>query len=445
MEFDPLKTRDPGRGLPHANSYWVATAGPEPEDEGPLAGDIEVEVAVVGGGYAGLSCALHLARAGVSVAVLEANRFGWGCSGRNGSFARWSLGRMGYAGWVERWGAEAARALFAEAAAGQATVRALIRDGGLDCDVVEGGYLKLAHRESRIATLRREMAVIRDVYGATVDLLDSAVIAEQHFRGTEAHAALRFPDAIGLHPLKYAQGLLRMVRAAGAAAHPASPVTGVRKDGDRRVVDTPGGRVRAKQVALAVNGYGPEMHAATRGRILPVLSDIVVTRPMTAAEKSEANLVTEHMMSDTRELLNYFRRLPDDRIMLGCRGPLRPTRAALEAHRDELLATIHRKFPALRAITAEYFWGGWVAITLDAMPHVTSPEDDPRLHYAMGFNGTGVSAATQAGRRMAERIMGQDNVHPALRGPIPRMPFAAFRRIGQAAMFRWLRWRDERD
>ncbi len=444
MEFDPLKTRNPGRGLPHTDSYWAATAGPEPEDDGPLAGEIEVEVAVVGGGYTGLSCAIHLARQGVAVAVLEANRAGWGCSGRNGSFARWSLGRLGYADWVDRWGAEAARALFAEAAAGQATVRELIRDGAIDCDIVEGGYLKLAHRPSRIARLRRELAAIRDVYGASVELLDAETIAAEHFRGTEAYAALRFPDAIGLHPLKYAHGLLRMVRAVGARVHCASPVTGIRRDGAARILETPGGRVRAGQVALAVNGYGPELHPATRGRILPVLSNIVVTRAMRADEKAEANLVTAHMMSDTRELLNYFRRLPDNRIMLGCRGPLRPTPAAMDAHRAELLATIRRKFPALHSITADYFWGGWVAITLDSMPHIAQADDDSKLHYAMGFNGTGVSAATQAGRRMAERLTGRDNVHPALRGAIPRMPFAAFRRLGQAAMFRWLRWRDER-
>ena len=289
------------------------------------------------------------------------------------------------------------------------------------------------------------MAVIRDTYGGTAEWLDADAIAADHFNGTEAFAALRFPDAVGLHPLKYVQGLLRMTRATGATAHSASPVTAVRRDGDARILETPGGCVRAKQVALAVNGYGVELDRATRGRILPVLSDIVVTRPMTPAEKAEAKFVTSHMMSDTRELLNYFRRLPDDRILLGSRGPLRPTRSALDRHREELLATIRRKFPALRDITAEYFWGGWVAITLDSMPHVASAEDDPQLHYAMGFNGTGVSAATQAGRRMAERVLGGDNVHPALRGPIPRMPFAAFRRVGQAAMVQLLRWRDERD
>lgn len=444
MEFDPLKRRDPGRGLAHVPSYWAATAGAAPPDDGPVAGDIEVEVAVVGGGYAGLSCGYHLARAGVKVAVIEANRFGWGCSGRNGSFARRSLGRHGYAGWIERWGVEAARALYAEATAGQDTVRDLIAGGAIDCDPVEGGYLKLAHRESRVAGLEREFSALHDVFGVPAGMLHRDSIAADHFRGEEAFAALRLPDALGLHPLKFTHGLLRLARDAGAAAHPASPVSAIRRDGDARILETPGGRVRAGKVALALNGYGPEFHASTRGRILPVLSDIVVTRPMTADEKAEANLVTSHMMSDTRELLNYFRRLPDDRIMLGSRGPLRPTKRALDAHRAELLATIRRKFPALREITADYFWGGWVAITLDGMPHIATAEDDARLHYAMGFNGTGVSAATQAGRRMAGAMMGDAQIQPALSGAIPRMPFAAFRRLGQAAAFHWLRWRDER-
>ncbi len=286
---------------------------------------------------------------------------------------------------------------------------------------------------------------MRELYGADVELLDQDRIAADHFRGTEAYGALRFADAVGVHPLKFTYGLLRIARGAGAEAHPASPVRDICRDGDARIVVTPTGRVRARDVVLAVNGYGAEMHAATRGRILPVLSNIVVTRPMTPEEKEEANLFTSHMMSDTRELLNYFRRLPDDRIMLGSRGPLRPTLAAMERHRAELLATIRRKFPALHGISDEYFWGGWVAITMDAMPHVASPVNDGRIHYAMGFNGTGVSAATQAGRRLAERLTGGGAIHPALAGPIPRIPFSPFRRIGQSLMFSWLRWRDERD
>ena len=445
MEFDPLKTRDPGRGLPHAPSYWAATAGEAPADDGSLDGDIEADVAVVGGGYTGLSCAYHLAKTGVKVALLEANRPGWGCSGRNGSFSHASLGRRSYGDWIKRWGVDAARALYAEGLAGYTTVRELIAEGNIACDVTEGGYMKIAHRESRVAGLRDDLAVLRDTYRANVEMLDGDAVAADHCRGQEAFAALRHADAIGLHPLKYAHGLLRMAREAGAAVHSECPVGEIRRQGKVRVLVTPGGQVRVREVVLAVNGYGPEQNRATAGRLLPVLSNIVVTRPMTSEEKAEANLVTSHMMSDTRKLLNYYRRLPDDRIMLGNRGPLRPTQAAMDGHRAELLGTIRRKFPALHAITGDYFWGGWVAITMDSMPHIASAADDAKLHYAMGYNGSGVSAASHAGRRLAERLTGEDRVHPAVSTPLPRIPFAAFRRLGQAAMFRWYNWRDEQD
>ncbi|MDH3228736.1 MAG: FAD-binding oxidoreductase [Alphaproteobacteria bacterium] len=445
MEFDPLKSAHPGQGLAHPESYWAATAGTVPSGDGAVAGDIEAEIAIVGGGYTGLSCAYHLARNyGARPVVLEANRAGWGCSGRNGSFVRPGIGRRKYHQWVEDWGVDAARALFAEALAGVGTVRGLIRDGNIECDVQSDGWLKIAHRQSRVADLERDRQVLNDLFGFKAELLDPEAIAAGHFRGKEAWGALRAGGSFGMHPLKLANGIARMAQEAGAVLHEGSPVTDMTRDGGMHVLTTPGGRVRARIVVLAVNGYGPELHRATRGRVLPVLSNIVVTRPMTAAEKQDANFVTSDVMFDTRTLLNYFRLLPDDRILLGNRGPLRDAPATQARHRDELLAAIHRKFPALRAITADYFWGGWVAVSLDSMPHVTTAEDDPSLFYGMGYCGTGVSAAIQMGRRLAERIGGGAALLPVLDTVLPRMPLAAFRRLGQAAMFRWFRWRDER-
>lgn len=445
MSFDPLTSAHPGAGEAHPDSYWAATAGPTPPGDGPIAGDLETEIAIVGGGYTGLSCAYHLARDfGARPLLLEANRAGWGCSGRNGSFVRPGIGRRKYHQWVENWGVEGARVLFAEAMAAVATVRGLIRDGAIDCDVQPDGWLKIAHRQSRVAELERDRKNLAELFGLEAELLDPDAIAAAHFRGTEGFGALRAGDSFGMHPLKLANGIARMAREAGAVLHDGSPVTAIARDGDGHLLTTPGGRVRARIVVLAVNGYGPELHPATRGRVLPVLSNIVVTRSMTAAEKAEANFVTSDVMFDTRTLLNYFRRLPDDRILLGNRGPLRDVPATQGRHREALLATIHRKFPALRDITADYFWGGWVAVSLDSMPHVTCAEDDPSLFYAMGYCGTGVSAAVQAGRRLAERIGGGKALLPALDKALPRMPFAAFRRLGQAALFRWYRWRDER-
>ena len=445
MTYDPLKAPHPGQGLAHDQSYWTATAGPEPPDDGPLPGDRETDIAIIGGGYTGLSCAYHLARRfGARPLVLEANRCGWGCSGRNGSFARPALGRLKYTDWIVRWGGAKARALFSESLEALETVRGLIREGGIDCDVQPEGCLKIAHRESRVQLLERDHRVLAETFGYPSELLDRAALASNHFRGEEAYAALRLPDSFALHPLKLVQGLLVMARDAGAVVHGASPVTAWRKDGAHHVLKTPGGDVRAGAVVLATNGYGPEhLHPVLRSRLLPVLSNIVVTRPMTADEKSACNLVTTDVMFDTRNMLNYFRRLPDDRMLLGNRGPVTADETVMAAHRNVLLDNLKRKFPPLENITADYFWGGWVAISRDFMPHVHHAEDDPSVHYALGYCGSGVSAALHAGRRLAERIAGLGEVFEVLDTPLPRIPFGAFRRLAQRMMFQWYQYRDE--
>jgi taurine dehydrogenase large subunit len=445
VTYDPLKAPHPGQGLAHDESYWTATAGPEPADDGPLTGDRETDVAIVGGGYTGLSCAYHLARHfGTRPVVLEANRCGWGCSGRNGSFARPALGRLKYTQWIERWGEAKARALFAESLEALETVRGLIREGGVDCDVQPEGCLKIAHRESRVRQLERDHRVLVESLGYPSELLDAKAIQSGHFRGEEAYAALRLPDSFALHPLKLVQGLLVMARNAGAVVHGASPVTAWRKDGAHHVLKTPGGDVRAGTVVLATNGYGPEhLHPVLRSRLLPVLSNIVVTRPMTAEEKSACNLVTTDVMFDTRNMLNYFRRLPDDRMLLGNRGPIGADESVMTAHRNVLLDNLKRKFPPLENITADYFWGGWVAVSRDFMPHVHHAQDDPSVQYALGYCGSGVSAALHAGRRLAERIAGRAEVFEVLDTPLPRIPFGAFRRLAQRMMFQWYQYRDE--
>ncbi len=151
--YDPLTAPGPGEGLAHAPSYWAATADAPPPDEGPLSADREVEVAVVGAGYTGLACAYHLARDhGVPVAVLEANRIGWGCSGRNGSFARAAYGRLAHRGWIDRFGIDRARAMLDEAREGLDHLRMLIARHDIACDLRHGAT-------SRLPPCRRSQAM----------------------------------------------------------------------------------------------------------------------------------------------------------------------------------------------------------------------------------------------------------------------------------------------
>jgi len=445
---DPLLARHPGAGCQGAPTYWQATAGPPPEDDGALSEATACDVAIIGGGYTGLSCAHFLAsRFGFRPLVMEAHTPGWGCSGRNGSFARPAVGRLPFTEWVTRWGETGARALFNEALRALDTVRELIDEGGIDCDRMPDGWLKLAHRPSRIAALEKEHTLLKEVFGYETRLIGAETLALEHFRGAESYGALRSDNAFAMHPLKLAYGLVRLARRSGARIHSASPVLGLAKDGGWHVLETSAGTVRARHVVVASNGYTLELaFPFLRGRLLPVLSNIVVTRPMTAQERSEGNFFTTDAMCDTRTMLYYFRRLPDNRILLGGKGPPRDKPLAMEAHKRHLLEVVSRKFPFLEQPTADYFWGGWVALSYDAMPHVATAEDDPTLHYALGYMGSGVSFSLHAGRHIAERIGGAPRELPApIPAGLPRFPLAAFRRTGQRMMMRWYGLRDRRD
>lgn len=444
--LDPLQLRRPTFGEPMPHTYWEATAGPAPADDGVLTSDADCDVAVIGGGYTGLSCAYHLRKLGAgSVMVLEANRAGWGCSGRNGSFARPAIGRVPYTKWQSRWGDETARAMFAEALAALRTTDELITEAGIQCDRMPDGWLKIAHRPEAVNNLRREADVLREAFAQEVEFLDSERLAAEHVRGREAFGALRWSDSFAMHPLKLSHGLLRAAREKGAGIFSGTPAFKLDKERDKHVITTHAGRVRARHVVMATNGYTVDrLFSRLRGRLLPVLSNIVVTQPLSTAELDEGNFRTTDCMSDTRALLYYFRRLPDNRILMGGKGPVRCTSAGMLAHQQELLQVVRRKFPFVGEPRADYFWGGWVALTLDSIPHVTTAEDDPTFHYALGYVGSGVSCSIHAGRHIAERIAGRAPRLPdPLSAPLKRFPFAAFRRLGQAAAMRWHAYRDE--
>lgn len=443
---DPLRGDHPGQGLPHPASYWAAVSGPPPEDDGPLAGDRDVDVAVIGAGYTGLSAACHLARRhGTRALVLEANRAGFGGSGRNGGFARPVFGRLRPGAMIAAFGLETARAVFAEGRAALDTIRGLLAEG-IDADASAEGHLKVAHRASRVPDLEEDARVLRERYGYPAEVLSGEAVRRHHLGGPQSHGGLLQKDAIGLNPLKLAFGLLRLARGAGATVCSASPVTGWTREGGRHLLRTPGGAVRAREVVIATNGYTPEgLHPATDGALLPVLSHIIVTRPMTPAEKAEAAFHTSHVLTDTRNLLFYFRRLPDDRILFGGRGQATDSPESRAAQRAYLLAELKRKCPALGSITVDYDWCGWVCVTWDKMPHVHHAADDPSVSYALGYQGSGVAAAVHAGRLLADRLGGKPLPPvPPILSPVPRFPFAALRRVGQRVMVAWYQLRDER-
>jgi glycine/D-amino acid oxidase-like deaminating enzyme len=242
--YDPLVAADPGAGRAYAPSYWVATAGEPPEDDGPVTGDIDADVVVIGSGATGISTALYLAQEhGVRAVVLEANQASWGCSSRSGGQGQNASGRLKRSQWIERWGLDVARRLDAEIRTGFENFRQLTRE--IACDARDGGHLYLAHRAKRLPALRREAELMRDTFGYATRMMSAEEVRRDYCDEREAAGAMFEPEGVGIHPLKFTYGLIRKARSLGARLHTASPVQGWRTEGGVHHLRTPGGTVRA--------------------------------------------------------------------------------------------------------------------------------------------------------------------------------------------------------
>jgi taurine dehydrogenase large subunit len=446
--YDPLVSAGPGHNQDFAPTYWASTAGSPPPDDGPVRGDIDVDVAVIGGGYTGLATAFFLAKEhGIRATVLEANRLGWGCSGRNGGQSQNSGGRLSRSQWVARWGVDLARRMHDECTTAYRTLETLIHDHGIDCEPQPGGHLYIAHREKHLRKLEAEARVRAKLFGYRCEILDAETVRRAYVGDCEAVGAMHEPDGMGVHPLKLVFGCVNLVREFHARVHPASPVLQWESRGGSHYLRTPGGTVRARAVAIATGAYTARtLHPSLADRYFPVLSNSMVTRPLLARELEACNWLTKQVITDTRTLRFYYRRLPDDRLQIGSRSAITGRDAPRRRHLDVLINGLHRKFPALRGIDIDFSWWGWVDVSHDMMPRIFQPDPMQDVFYALGYGGNGVSFSFQAGRRMAEKIAGKTDSHdlPILSSALPGHALAPFRRIGQSLLYHYYYYlRDE--
>jgi glycine/D-amino acid oxidase-like deaminating enzyme len=416
-------------------SLWADTAEPAPPTTA-LQASASADVAIVGGGYTGLSAALRLAEGGAGVLVLEAGAIGGLASGLNGGQVIPGL-KQDPEEIVALFGHERGERLIEFVGRTADIVFDLIARHQIPCNATRFGWIQAAHSPDALTIIRRRVEQWQR-RGAPLEMTDRASTAAMI--GSDAYFGAGIDRRAGnLQPLSYARGIARAAIAAGARLHTDTRAVAIARDRGRWNVTTAGGAVvNAERVLLCTNGYTDNLWPALRRTVIAANSFQIATPPL-PDDLRRAILPGGHAVSDTRRLLRYFRRDVSGRFLMGGRGPFRDPRGPEDfAH---LQAAMIDVFPALRDIEPELCWGGRVALTRDHLPHLHEPANG--VTAFLGYNGRGVGLATAAGLALGDHLLRpHEHTFPFPATRIQPIPFHGLKRLYVATVVAYYRFRD---
>jgi len=430
------------------DSYWEASADPLGLDTPPLKGEAHCEVAVIGAGFTGLSAALELAEGGVDVRVLEAGRVGWGASGRNGGFACIGSHKLSYPTMIRRYGLAATQQYYETMRQSVALVRDNLDRFGIDAWASGDGEVTLAHLPSRVAELREEQEFLATTFGDKTEFLPKEELVARGLDGPGFYAGLKGGVGFGVHPLNYVRGLGRAAAQAGARIHGGSRLVRWEETPEGHRLHTPEGLLTARQVIVATNGYTPEdVSRRHAGRLMPALSSIIVTRPLSDEERRAQGWTSPLMAYDSRRLLHYFRLLPNGRFLFGGRGGTDASDPGGAAYQAVLTRSFHDLFPAWRNVEITHYWRGFVCLAHDLVPYVGALDDKRTVWTAIAYHGNGVAMGSWSGRAVARLLTKKatrEELSPVLTRRLSRFPLPAFRPLYLKGAYVWYGWEDSR-
>jgi glycine/D-amino acid oxidase-like deaminating enzyme len=402
-------------------NYWLETlpqrvegsAAPLPET---------ADVVVVGSGFCGLSAARVLAKRGARVAVLEAETIGWGASCRNGGMVLTGL-KLPVTTLLARYGRETTRQMYAASLESIALVEQIVREESIDCAFSRCGHLEVACKPSHFSAYAASAERIRTEFNHELRVIPKSELRREI--GSDIYyGGLVDESSAGLNPAQYVMGLAQAAGRGGACLYEHTRVNNITPEitHARRQfrISTSRGSLLAREVLLATGAYTTSTTPALRKKVIPIGSYIIAT------ETLPVDLVRElsprnRMIYDSRHFLHYYRLTPDNRMLFGGRAAFFPESESTVRQSAELLRRgMIQVYPQLRDTNVEFVWGGTLDFAFDVMPHAGAIED---MHFAVGFAGHGVAAATWMGAKLAGVICGDANDNPFSRIPFPAAPF----------------------
>jgi glycine/D-amino acid oxidase-like deaminating enzyme len=418
-------------------SYWEAATDDLGVAARPLSKNERCEVAIIGGGYTGLSAAYHLCKNHhIDARVVEAGHIGWGASGRNAGFCGVGGTSLSLKQMLDKFGLDETRSFYRSQTDGVELVRQLIATEKIDAQTQGEAELEVAPSPKAFAGLIEHATVQRDLLHLDNQVLSAEEFESRYFESSEVHGAVVQRPAFSLHPMRYLLGLAAAAERHGASLHSRSEVLTWSKTDGEHVLATAGGTLRARNVILATNGFIPEhLHPAFSGRPLPMISAIVVTRPLTGDELAAHRWQTKDQAITAKRILNYYRMLPDNRLLFGGRGHATGSEAGARKTFASLSRRLAQLWPRWQNIPIEYRWHGLICITMRLTPALGRLSEDPTVMFAYGYHGNGINTSTWSGKLLADWLAhtgsrGErfpDSLPLMLRGLSPRFPFPALR------------------
>jgi len=408
---------------PSEKNYWLETV------EAPqiLVRELPetVDVAVIGGGFTGLSAARTLAKRDAKVAVLEAENVGWGASCRNGGMVLTGL-KLGAPALIARYGREATKRMYAASLESIDSVEAIVREENIDCNFSRCGHLEVACKPKHFDGFRRGAETIEREFGHKLRIVEKADLPGE-IGSPIYHGGMVDGVSAGVNPARYVAGLGSAAARAGAEIHENTRVLGLERQiqnvGSGWKVTTSRGSLHAGNVLVATSGYTSQVTRSLQKKIVPIGSFIIVTEALSEALAHELS-PRNRMIYDSKHYLYYYRLTPDRRMLFGGRAAFFPeNRNTVRESAQILREGMIEVYPQLRQTKVEYVWGGTLDFAFDIMPHAGKMDG---MYYSVGYAGHGVAMATSLGQKIAEAILTGHDKNPFARIPFPSAPLGLY-------------------
>ncbi|ALO41289.1 NAD(P)/FAD-dependent oxidoreductase [Pseudoalteromonas phenolica] len=439
--YDPISAQD-CQNQAFAPSYWASTQS-LPELLPAITSDTNCDVVIIGGGFSGLLSAYYLATEHQQECiVLEANQVGFGASARNAGFVLKGSGRLSYPQMADKWGMDVCQGIYGEFTEAVQRVEDLIKSQQIACDPQPKGYLKIAHNQQAFAGLKAQAEYLQKHLSSDAEFLSVEELKAGYMHNKQAYGAMRLPDGFGIHPLKLVLGYKKMAMEAGVKIFEHTLASDINDTGSHVTLKANGFNIKTNKLVISGNAYNSKVTSPViNNRYLPILSSIMVTKPLAQAQLQSAGLKTRQVTMDTRTLKYYYRLLPDNRLLFGGRGAIFAKDQNKPTYLNNLKKGLADCFPTLSNVCHDYYWHGYIAAALDDMPHVTVQGN---IGYTLGYCGAGVSFSAQAAYRLAQQIAGVTVPNlPLYQTPLPYLPFPSFRRFGQWGYYQYAQLKDK--